>query len=188
MPPRLRPRSNPESAEEQQRGLGEASALRQQSELGGRVVEIEEAARPSHAAALELEVVQAVEGEEAVGGGQRAELALLRTDRAPWNAGKGSLADRLPGRLDAEVGEPLAQPIDVVAQCDRSLERLGRERVLVLHVEETAGSERRGSRLGPRLPPRPRQSVDARPGRAGLERMRAHLSSGMPSVGVDASA
>src|SRR3954469_12813814 len=42
--PRLRPRSNPESAQEQQRGLGEAAALRQQAELGGRVVEVEEAA------------------------------------------------------------------------------------------------------------------------------------------------
>src|SRR3954451_1357436 len=145
MPPRLRPRSDPESAQEQQRGLGEAAALRQQSELGRRVVEIEEAARPPHAAALELEVVQAVEGEEAVGGGQRAELALLRTDCAPRHAGKGSLADRLPGRVGAGGGDPLMTPNEVIPHCYRSLERLGRERVLVLHLEETTGSERRGS-------------------------------------------
>src|SRR2546423_285543 len=89
------------AAQQEKRRLREAASLGQQAELHGGVVEVEEAAGAAHAAALELQVVEAVQDQEAVRGRHRTELPLVRPDRAPRDAGERALAHRLAGRLDA---------------------------------------------------------------------------------------
>ena len=91
-------------------------------------------------------------------------------------------------RADARIYLLYSQAAHVVANGDGALEWLRSERVLVLDMEEAAGRERLRRRVGPRRPPCRCQALDARVSGTRLERVRAHVSSGMPSVGVDGSA
>src|SRR5690606_2634238 len=71
----LRPRPQAEPAQQQQRGLAEAAAGGQQAELDRDVVEVEEAAGAADQPVGELDIVDAVDDDEAVRRRQRAALA-----------------------------------------------------------------------------------------------------------------
>src|SRR3712207_773879 len=92
------------AAERHQRRLAEAPALRQERELDGHVVEIEEPARAGHVAAAQLDEVDAVEGQEALARGQHPDLAPVRAEEAPGQAGVALRHDLRAAGLDAHVG------------------------------------------------------------------------------------
>jgi hypothetical protein len=171
-----------EPAQHHQRGLAEAAALRQEAELDGDVVDVEEAARAAHVAVAQLEQVNAVESDEAAAGGQRADVAAVRSGEAPRQARVSVVDDRGAGLLEPDIRERRAHAAGVRRERAEPLDRIGHERVLVEHVDAAAVAERLGR--GRQPGGAPALCEPARPARDEL----AHVSSATPSAGVDASA
>src|SRR5829696_3938273 len=85
--PLSRPPPQAEAAQQQQRCLSESAARGQEAELRGCVVEVEEAARATDRPVGQLQVVEAVHGQEAVGGRERlADVGAVGAERAPGHA------------------------------------------------------------------------------------------------------
>ena len=180
-PARLQPT---EAAQQQQRGLSEPAAGGQEAELRGRVVEVEEAARAADRAVRELQVVEAVDGHEVVGGRKRlADVGAVGAERAP---GTHACAPRNSGGAVASMrrsGNASPKLRGVRVERVHAAQQVHRHGVLVGHVGRAAGRE---ARALPRRPPVLGERVD----RAALE-LRAHGalgSSATPSSGDDACA
>ena len=173
-----------EAAQQQQRGLSEPAACGQEAQLRGRVVEVEEAAGAADGAVRELQVVESVDGHEAVGGRERlADVGAVGAERAPGNTRVGAAEQRRRRGLHAQVRKRVAELLGVRVELVHAVQQVHRHGVLVGHVRRAAGSE---ARALPRRPPLSGKRVD----RAALE-LRAHGalgSSAMPSSGDDACA
>ena len=182
-----RPAPEPEAAQQQQRRLPQPAAGRQEPELCGSVVEVEESARAAHCPVRQLDHVHAVERHEALARRQhRAEVTAVAAERPPGHARLGAAHEWRRRGLDPQVGERRAQAGGVAIESVDPAEGIHGHRVLVGDVRRAAGLE--ASTL-PRRSPALGQLVDG-----GSLELRAHGPSGLssssarPSSGEEARA
>src|SRR3954470_467349 len=109
-------------------------------------------------------------------------------DHAPRKAAVAPVDHRLTDDLDAKVGQRSAEASGVLGELTQALARGDGQRVLVEDLHGAALAEGFGRTRRPRLAPALRQPARG-PGCDGFDRLGlAHVSSGTPSIGVDASA
>lgn len=146
--------------------------------MGGRVVEVEEAAGSVDLAVGELQVVQALQRDEAVGARQARCVVLVGSGGPPGDAGVRPAGQGGRGSVEPEVGDRATQTRGVLVEVVEAAQRIDDERVLVLDVGRAAVAERASA--GPGSEPCGRDVVDARE--------LVQDSSGTPSTGDDARA
>jgi drug/metabolite transporter (DMT)-like permease len=100
-----------EAPDHQQRPLADGAGARQDAELDGRAVEVEERAHAQQALVAQLAVEDGVDDEEAMGGGVAADGVAMGAEQLRRSGDVAAVGQALPGALEARVGKGAPQPL-----------------------------------------------------------------------------
>jgi drug/metabolite transporter (DMT)-like permease len=103
--------ANAEAAQHQQRALADGPGARENAELDGRVPQVEEGAHSQQPLVAQLAVEDAVDDEEAVGGGVAADRVAMGPEQLHRRGDVAPVGQPLPGALQAGVGEGAPEPL-----------------------------------------------------------------------------
>src|SRR3954468_7133916 len=182
----LGPRAQAEAAQHEQRALAERPARRQDADLDGRVVGVEEPADAPQAPAVGVELAEEhdLDDEEAAGRRQVVDLAAVRAEDLARRGEVAAVGQPRAGPLEARVGEHGPQLRRVGGEPVGALERLVGHRVLVVDVGRADRVERAALARRPGL----LEAVDEVVDGGGRAHSTGGVRSARPASGVDASA
>jgi terminal-alkyne amino-acid exporter len=105
------PRADAEAAQQQERPLADGARARQDAELDGGAVEVEERAHAQEPLVAQLAVEDGVNDEEAMGRGVAADRVAVGPQELRRRGDVAPVGQPLPGALQARVGEGAPQPL-----------------------------------------------------------------------------
>jgi hypothetical protein len=104
-------RANAEAAQHQQGALADGAGAREDAELDGGAIEVEERSHAQQPLVAQLAVEDRVDDEEAMRGGVAADRVAVRAEQLGGRGDVAAVGQALPGALEARVREGAPQPL-----------------------------------------------------------------------------